>query len=488
MRSADSRGLRRAGVGAASLLTLGAAACTTPAPNGEDDPPVAAGPCSLAPNEAFTRFQTDRDAVLDELDAPAASGLIVAVRPSRGQALRAMSVWASVDGYDIEERSGGLYEVSFESPDDMVRVMSVLEAADDIVEYVEYDAYLYPNQTEPDDPCYAFQWHYWPREGAGRQVAPGGAALPARWARTTGAREVVVAVLDTGLADNPDNRSDNLVPGWDFVSSRAISGDGDGRDPDPTDPGDAFASFHGTHVAGTIGSAFTNNGVAVASVSWDVSIQPVRVLGTLGGETSDIIDAIRWAAGLPVPGVPANATPARIINMSLGGPGACPRAMQAAIDDATAQGVLVVVAAGNDAQDASRFSPSGCANAFTVAAGDLEGRLARYSNFGAAVELMAPGGDVAADRNGDGLADGVISTVRGGLASYNGTSMAAPHVAGVAALLLAEDPSLTPAALAAQLMESATPRTAAQCPRACGAGLLNAAPEEVAIAGAGGAR
>src|SRR5690606_31857272 len=106
----------------------------------------------------------------------------VSVRPSQAGAFRAMSVWTSIAGdYAIEERSGGLYEVSFEDPEDIPRVMGELEAADAIVEYVEYNAYLFPNQVEPDDPCYAVQWHYWPREGEGARVAPGGAALPARW-------------------------------------------------------------------------------------------------------------------------------------------------------------------------------------------------------------------------------------------------------------------------------------------------------------------
>jgi serine protease len=488
MTSGDSKAFVRLGAGGASLLALAAASCVTPPPNGSDDGgPVAGEPCSLVDNPAFTRFQTDRDEVLDELDAPAATGLIVSVRDGEESEFLSMTVWATVDGgYDIEERSGDLYAVTFENPDVMPRLMAELSAATDVVEYVEYDTTLYPNQLEPNDPCYAFQWHYWPREGSGPNVAPGGASLPARWAQTTGQASVVVAVLDTGIAANVDNSSSNLIAGFDFVANAGNARDGDGRDPDPTDPGDSFASFHGTHVAGTIGSAFTDNAVEIASVNWEVSVQPVRVLGNLGGATSDIIDAIRWAAGLPVPGAPINPTPARIINMSLGGPGACSRAFQSAIDDATAAGVLVVAAAGNDARDASGFSPSGCGNVFTVAAGDLDGRLARYSNFGTTVELLAPGGDVQADRNRDGLPDGVISTVRDGLAIYNGTSMAAPHVAGVAALLLAEDPSLTPTEIGARLMGSAVPRSTSECSRPCGAGLLNAAPASVGVAAVGG--
>jgi serine protease len=461
---------------AGALVLLSAACAATGAPTTGESGTAEEAQCSITPNPEFTRFQTDRDAVLEEQGVPQTNDLLVTVRDGQESAFYDMSVWDSVDGYEIEQRSGDLYEVSFENAQDMTRVMSELTAATDVVESVEYDTVLYPNRLEPNDPCYALQWSYWPREGEGAHVAAGGAGLPALWSRTTGARSVVVAVIDTGIAVNADNQPDNLAPGWDFVSNVGNSGDGDGRDSDPSDPGDVFASFHGTHVGGTVGSAFSNNGVEVASVNWQVSVQPIRVLGGLGGETGDIIDAVRWAAGLPVPGVPINETPARIINLSLGGPGACPRAMQDAVDDATAAGALVIAAAGNDARDAGGFSPSGCRNVFTVAAGDLQGRLARYSNFGASVELMAPGGDVRADLNADGVPDGVISTIRDGLANYNGTSMAAPHVAGVAALLLAQDPSLTPVELGERLTATAIPRDAAECPLPCGAGLLNAEP------------
>jgi hypothetical protein len=133
------------------------------------------------------------------------------------------------------------------------------------------------------------------------------------------------------------------------------------------------------------------------------------------------------------------------------------------------------VAAGNDAVDASQVFPASCNNVITVAASDARGYLVtRYSNFGPAVEIMAPGGDVLRDDDGDGNNDGVLSMVRGGYARYNGTSMAAPHVAGVAALWLAQTPGLTPAQLLAELQRNALPRTSTQCPKPCGAGLLSA--------------
>lgn len=461
------------------FATAALAACAT-TPADENDPGgSAASGCSLVDSTRANELFTDREEALGDAAPQSIPGLIVSLREGQETAFRNLEIWATVDqDYEIGERSGDLYYVWFDDINEMYPVMTVLLSSPQIVEYVEYDSYLYPDAVEPNDPCYDFQWHYWRSEVKGEEthVAPGGANLPLAWDVTTGSQAVHVAVLDTGIAVNPDNDPDNIVAGWDFVSSRLISGDGDGRDPDPTDPGDSVQSFHGTHVAGTVGAAFSNNGVEVAGVNWDVSIQPVRVLGTLGGQTSDIIDAIRWAAGLPVPGAATNPTPADVINLSLGGGGGCPRSMQEAVNDATTAGVLVVASAGNSAADASGFSPAGCANVFTVAASDFNGALARYSNFGASVEILAPGGDVNADLNGDGVADGVISTVRDGLANYNGTSMAAPHVAGVAALLLAQDPSLEPNELAARLMNGARPRTPEQCPEACGAGLLDATP------------
>lgn len=223
----------------------------------------------------------------------------------------------------------------------------------------------------------------------------------------------------------------------------------------------------------------SNNGVGVAGINWQVSVEPVRVLGKCGGTTADINDAIRWAAGLAVPGVPTNPRPAQVINLSLGTPPGVPcsqsPATQAAINDAVEAGTAVVAAAGNDAADASQVVPASCENVITVAASDERGFLVtRYSNFGSTVEIMAPGGDVQRDDDHNGHPDGVLSMVQGGYAYYNGTSMATPHVTGVLALWLAADSTLKPAQLLARLRANALPRTAAQCPKPCGAGLLNA--------------
>lgn len=361
-------------------------------------------------------------------------------------------------------------------------------------------AYAQPNyiiriaDTIPNDPRYPEQWHYF-NNGAGTGESPGGISLPRAWDTTTGTTSAVVAVIDTGILPNhPDIMgSPNLIAGFDMISDAGRANDGDGRDSDPTDPGDAASagecfpgspalpnSWHGTHVAGTIGVGRTNNGVGVAGINWNVRLQAVRVLGKCGGTIADINDGIRWAAGLPVPGVPTNPTPAKVINMSLGGGGACSLSpsTQVAINDAVGSGAAVVVAAGNEASDASGFIPASCDNVITVAASDFRGHLVtRYSNFGATVEIMAPGGDVLRDDDGDGNNDGVLSMVHpadGTFARYNGTSMAAPHVAGVAALWLAQDPGLTPVQLLAELQKNASPRTSSQCPQPCGAGLLSA--------------
>jgi len=357
------------------------------------------------------------------------------------------------------------------------------------VEYAQPNWILNRLDTAPSDTLYGTQWHYF-NNGAGAGQSPGGVGLPAAWDVQTGSASVVVAVIDTGiLPAHPDIAgSPNLGAGYDMISAIAVANDGDGRDSDPTDPGDAVAagecgpgepaepdSWHGTHVAGTVGVGNTNNASGVAGMNWNVTLQAVRVLGKCGGSIVDINDGIRWAAGLPVPGVPINPNPARVINMSLGGGGACSAspATQSAINDAVAAGVTVVVAAGNSKADAANFMPASCDNVITVAAGEARGHLAtRYSNFGATVEIMAPGGDVRRDDNADGQPDGVLSMVNGGYAYYNGTSMAAPHVAGAAALHIAQDPTLTPTGVLARLQADALPRNATQCPKPCGAGLL----------------
>jgi serine protease len=317
----------------------------------------------------------------------------------------------------------------------------------------------------PNDPLYALQWNY--RRSTGANSSPGGAGFVTFWeAHQVGARTVRVAVLDTGLdLSHPDIRNAaNVTTGIDLINNPERGGDGDGVDADANDAGDrcgaaAENSYHGTHVAGTIGAAATNDRVGVAGGAWDVTVIPVRVLGRCGGELADIVSGIRWAAGIAPAVTPAghqvtNATQADIINMSLTIQAPCPASMQAAIDAAVARNVIVVVAAGNKANRAALYAPANCNNVIVVGAGDARGGLAFYSNFGPEVDLIAPGGDVFADSDNDGRPDGVLSTRATQSGCYDplnsnstercyysflqGTSMAAPHVSAALALLASQ--------------------------------------------------
>lgn len=402
---------------------------------------------------------------------------------------------------------------------DVVRLprrMSIAEAdeiaarlsADPAIEYVVPDRKMYPMRL-PNDPKMNIteQWHYFgPSEGSF-----GGINLPEAWDVTTGNPAVTVAVIDTGLvphADIDDNLLDGagrVLPGYDFVSDPLMANDGDGRDADPTDPGDWVSaeditpgspfegctsmnsSWHGTHVAGTIG-ALTDNGVGVAGVNWESRILPVRVLGKCGGYESDVIDGMRWAAGLPVPDpdVPANTNPAHVLNLSLGGNGPCDSAFQEAIDEIIAAGKVIVVAAGNEAQDVANSAPANCSGVIAVAAVARNGQRAWYSNFGSGITISAPGGDqyVPTDMQ-------VLSTSNTGFkgpdpspggdryVAHQGTSMATPHVTGVVSLMLSLDSNLIPAQVVRRLQETARPfpaGTGRDCTTTtCGAGIVDAA-------------
>ncbi|MCK5944230.1 MAG: S8 family serine peptidase, partial [Planctomycetes bacterium] len=217
------------------------------------------------------------------------------------------------------------------------------------------------------------------------------------------------------------------------------------------DPGDLAtpqgSSFHGTHVAGTIG-ANGNDGLGVAGVDWNCRLMTVRVLGAGGGTVEDIANGILYAAGLPNASGALPPQRADIINMSLGGPGLNP-VMEQACNQAAAAGVLLVAAAGNDNSDQPQ-SPAAFDSVLSVGAVDLVRQRAPYSNFSPTVDIWAPGGDMSADRNGDGFPDGVLAPMaddQGNLffKFLNGTSMASPHVAGVAALVMAANPNLSAA-------------------------------------------
>ncbi|KJK36323.1 protease [Streptomyces variegatus] len=359
--------------------------------------------------------------------------------------------------------------------------------ADPQVAYVVPDRLNKPTAVTPNDTEYSKQWDLF--------ESTAGMNVPAAWDTTTGTG-VTVAVIDTGYVAHSDLAA-NIVGGYDFISDTAVSVDGNGRDSNPADPGDWYndnecgqgipastSSWHGTHVAGTIAAA-TNNGKGVAGVAYGAKISPVRVLGKCGGYDSDIIDAITWASGGSVSGVPANTNVAKVINMSLGGGGACSTATQSAITGAVNRGTSVVVAAGNENQNVSNASPANCNNVITVAATNRAGSRASYSNYGSLVDIAAPGGETRTSK-----ANGILSTLNSGTKTpssenydyYQGTSMATPHVAGLAALMKSANAALTPAQIESAIKANARalPGT---CSGGCGAGLADAAKTVQAVKG-----
>jgi serine protease len=319
----------------------------------------------------------------------------------------------------------------------------------------------------PSDEFFTFQWHY------------NSIDIPAAWDITTGSPDVVGAIIDTGIVfDHPDLGS-RVIGGADLISDANVANDGDGRDDDGDDAGDNSCgsgchSHHGSHVAGTMG-AETNNGDMVAGITWEGGLLAVRVLGEGGGSLSDIADGIVWSVGESVDGVSNNPTPADVLNLSLGGGGQS-EAMNEAIQLAVDSGAIVLVAAGNENVDASESTPANAPAAITVAAVGYnfggEPQRASYSNFGDTVEVAAPGGEQAEDSDGDGNGDGVLSTIGDFVGFYQGTSMATPHVAGVAMLMKSVNPELTQAE-ALQILQD-TADTNITCDEGCGAGNINA--------------
>ena len=329
----------------------------------------------------------------------------------------------------------------------------------------------------PNDSRWGQQWNLAANPGVGVGVREAW-----RYGRGKG---TVLAVVDSGIIAHPEFEG-RILPGYDFVSSARYANDGDGRDADATDPGDwvskedvesdnfdedcpeSPSDWHGTHVAG-IALAAANNGVGIAGIAPLAKLLPVRVVGKCGGTERDLIDGIRWAAGLEVSGAPINENPADVINLSLGGESYCDGSLQSAVDEIVALGVMIVAAVGNEAKDASLFSPANCDATITVGALTVNGTLATYSNYGSFVNVAAPGGDTGAlimstvDR-------GTTTPVGAGYASYGGTSMAAPHLSGVLLIARGYDP-LTPSdALYEVLFNNLAPFVSASGSYACSVG------------------
>lgn len=379
-------------------------------------------------------------------------------------------------------------------------------SSDAAVEYAEPDRRR--RAHAPNDPLYGSG----PTivDGAGGPVsgqwylrAPGAAVRSSvdaatAWAVTTGDPSVVVAVLDTGVRfDHPDllpqRAGGNLVQGYDFISDAAAANDGDGRDADASDPGDWLtqaeideqggpfyhcakpspaSSWHGTQTSALVG-ARTGNGIGMAGLASGVRILPVRVLGKCGGFDSDIIAGMRWAAGLPVPGVPPNATPARVLNLSLGGDGTCSRAYRDAIAEIAAAGALVVASAGNS-QGHGAGTPANCPGVIAVSGLRHAGTKVGFSDLGPEISLSAPAGNCVNTAPGTPCLYPILTASNRGATSplqdadggsvYTdsfrtslGTSFSAPLVAGTAALMLSARPDLSPSDVQAMLRTTARP-------------------------------
>jgi serine protease len=329
-------------------------------------------------------------------------------------------------------------------------------------------------------------WHY--------QATPSGMNALSAWDMNKGSRDVVVAVIDTGiLPDHPDIKgSGNVLAGYNFISDPDYKGRGpEGPDPDSTDRSDRCSellgsAWHGTHVAGTVGAASSNNDIGIVGVNWQVSVLPIRAMGRCGrGTLADLAAAVTWAAGLPVLGVPPNPRKADVINLSLSMGQACQTQnvglLKQALDDAREAGSIVVAAAGNKKSDIKDVTPAGCKGVISVAASDARGHLAPYSNFGN-VTVMAPGGDLDRDDDDDNRPDGIWSLVApsgeypSGVAAMEGTSMAAPHVAAAIALALSAKPELRgrPDEIEKLLKRTLARLPPGACRKPCGPGLLDA--------------
>jgi len=442
----------------------------------------AAPSATPAAADSFVITWTEGSEAAKFVDSVEAYGVdVISSLPQKDQdSLKAAADQASVSVEQATVHVGGLTTVKLSdvlSPEKSQSFINALTSSDS-VESAEPEMKMTALDTSsgtPNDEYFGYQW--------GVSNEDHSINATSAWSQSTG-QDVTVAVVDTGiLPDHPDISS-KLLPGYDFISDSWMAGDGDGRDADPTDAGDAVdaevcgqgseareSSWHGSHVSGIIGAS-TDNGSGVAGVAPDSKIVPVRALGRCGGSGTDILDAMTWASGGSVKGVPDNANPAQIVNLSLGGVGICPSYYQKVIDDMVDRGSIVVAAAGNEDQDVSIVSPGGCDNVITVGASNEIGARSYYSNHGTKVEVSAPGGDSEVD-------NGIISLSQPSdpssppYAFQMGTSQATPHVAGTIALLKYIDPSLT-TEKATTLLQN-TSRSMTSCDRdACGTGIIDA--------------
>ena len=386
-------------------------------------------------------------------------------KTARDTSIKVKEVKSATDGTKVVKANQKL------TADEMKKVQKSIAAAPNVAS-VEPDMIMHATST-PNDTYYPQQWNL-----SDPNV---GIRVPGVWDKTTGKGQIV-AVIDSGITSHSDLNA-NTIAGYDMIGGTVESRDGNGRDSDPSDPGNykvagdcntattSTSTWHGTHVAGIV-AAIGNNASGVTGTAPGVKIQSIRAIGECGGYLSDVADGITWASGGTVAGVPANANPAKTINLSIGGQGTCPSTLQSVINSAVQRGSTIFVAAGNENQLASNTAPSNCNNVIVVGASNQAGNKASYSNYGSAIDIMAPGGDNGA---------GILSTLNTGTTTpgaetygyFIGTSMAAPTAASVGALMKAADPSLTPAQIKAKLKATAR-ALPGSCSGGCGSGLINA--------------
>jgi len=407
--------------------------------------------------------------------------------------LRELQYWSGIELFHEREMSGDAHVLRFKSPlnwDDVSQVLARIRAMPD-VEYAAADEILFLDDDvnsesiiPQGDSLYYDQWSLHKQS-----ATEYGIDMPAAWDITTGNPSTVIAVVDSGVLVDHAELAGRLLPGYDFISNSAYALDGNGRDNDPSDPGSWCvragrlskpSSWHGTHVSGII--AANPNGEGMAGVNWKSKILPVRVLGYCGsGSPSDVIDGISWAVGLPVPGVPKNPYPAKVVNLSLGSSFSeegCNPAIQDVFNQAYSKGSIVIVSAGNESVSALSGSLAGCQHVIVVAASNRAGNLASYSNYGYWIDVTAPGGE-SGDKEGivSAYNDGATKPTANNYKFLNGTSMAAPHVSGVVSLMLAANPKLSFEQIVGVLRYTAQPfKPGDPCPDSLsgGAGIINA--------------
>ncbi len=442
---------------------------------------AASTPAPAAETEArvIVKFRSD-STLMRALAARPESG----PGPQQAQALSARLGMVLRDGRELGARSQLVFASGMSSA-----ALAARLAAQADVEYAVVDG-RQRALAAPNDPRYPAGQSTTPAVGQWYLRAYDPTTVSAinaetAWAITTGSANVVVAMLDTGIRPEHPDLQGKLYPGYDFIHDAPTASDGDGRDADPSDPGDAVtsndvangvpgctnddigpSSWHGTQTSGLVGAA-TNNGVGMASIGRNVMLLPLRVLGKCGGYDSDIQDAMRWAAGIAVTGVPANAHPAKVVNLSLGSGGACNAAYQDVVNQLTSLGVVVVAAAGNDGLAVG--TPANCSGVIAVAGARHSGTKVGYSDLGPEVAISAPAGNCVNSAgtclypllttSNTGTFNGPVSSIYtdGDNHISVGTSFSSPLVAGTAALMFSANPGLTPAQVRAMLAGSARP-------------------------------